>query len=561
MFELEYIYHDCFLLKSGDCTIIFDYWKDPKQSENNTPSFFDEIPSDRPLYVIVSHFHKDHFNKEIFGWAEIHQDIRYIISKDTARHAGHLLRDNTLYKGSRPDVSRVTVLRKGEEYSDNILRIKAFGSTDIGNSYALEIKSQGLKIFHAGDLNCWTWRDESTKEEIDAAELAFRKEIKPIAEEYPEFDVVMFPVDSRIGTGYAQGALEFVRVIKVAHFFPMHFELADSQEELEKRKADASRFLDYAAQDGEYIALTRRGDCFACDYENMRGDKEEYTIEQNDADDIVSKEIVLTREYFLSAGDTDAEREMSLPLLTSKLIDIATEHANHLGIGNPNMADDHSGWVLSRLTIEMSGYPVVNSHYKISTWVESWNRHFSERAFSIEDAQGNTLGYARSIWMVLDTLTHANAGLSGLPFRDEFISKRECPIQRQGKHLGIIPSSESESAKGKYLQAEGEPAGHVFLYSDLDAYRHVNTVRYVALLMNQFTLKEHDDYRVGRLELSFLHEGEHDQPIDILRAPIPSRNEDSRGYAFQLRRKADKNPILFSRLWLDKRADCELPPL
>ncbi len=273
------------------------------------------------------------------------------------------------------------------------------------------------------------------------------------------------------------------------------------------------------------------------------------------------KEIILTREYFLSAGETNAEREISLPLLTSKLIDIATEHANHLGIGNPSMPDDHSGWVLSRLTVEMEEYPIVNSIYRISTWVESWNRHFSERAFSIEDENGRVYGYARSIWMVLDTLTHANAGLNGLAFNTEFISDKVCPIQRQGKHLAILPSSELADAKGKFLNADKEAARHTFLYSDLDAYRHVNTVRYVTLLMNQFSLDDHDAYRVGRMEMSFLHEGEYDQPLDILQATIPSRREDSKGRAFQLRRAADKTPILFSRLWLDKRADRQLPPL
>ncbi len=263
MFEIEYIHHDCFLLRSPHCTIVFDYWKDPRSEEGSIPGFFEDIPADLPLYVLVSHFHKDHFNKAIFKWAGQHADIRYIISKDTARHAGHLLRENTLYKGIRPDTSRVSILKCGEVYSDDIVSIKAFGSTDIGNSYAVEIKSEGFKVFHAGDLNCWSWRDESSKEEIEAAESAFRNELRPIAEEYPYFDVAMFPVDSRLGSGYCQGAFEFVRAVRVARFFPMHFELADNPELLEKRHSDAGKFENYAAPYGEYILLSARGDRIA----------------------------------------------------------------------------------------------------------------------------------------------------------------------------------------------------------------------------------------------------------------------------------------------------------
>ena len=60
--------------------------------------------------------------------------------------------------------------------------------------------------------------------------------------------------------------------------------------------------------------------------------------------------------FFLSAGETNAEQEISLPLLTSKIIDIATAHANSLGIGNPAMEARGCGWVLSRIAIEMGRY-------------------------------------------------------------------------------------------------------------------------------------------------------------------------------------------------------------
>ncbi len=53
------------------------------------------------------------------------------------------------------------------------------------------------------------------------------------------------------------------------------------------------------------------------------------------------KEKVLTQSFFISAGDCNAEKELSLTLLTAKLIDIATKHANMLGIGNPCMPNDH----------------------------------------------------------------------------------------------------------------------------------------------------------------------------------------------------------------------------
>ena len=174
-----------------------------------------------------------------------------------------------------------------------------------------------------------------------------------------------------------------------------------------------------------------------------------------------SPEKVITRSFYLSAAECNAQQEMSLPLLAQKLIDVATEHANLLEIGNPSMPNPDMGWVLSRLTIEMDRYPRENSDYSITTWVEDWNRHFSRRAFSIADAEGVIIGYARSIWMVLNTSDRSNAGLSGLNFNPEWISALECPIPMQEKHVRI--------------QADENSPAYRFKYYDIDIYSHVNT--------------------------------------------------------------------------------------
>lgn len=263
---------------------------------------------------------------------------------------------------------------------------------------------------------------------------------------------------------------------------------------------------------------------------------------------------IYTDKYFLAAGETNAEQEMSLPLLATKLIDIATEHAIDLKIGNPFMPNVYCGWVLSRLTIEMNDYPSINTDYAITTWVESWNRHFSERAFRIEDESGKPFGYARSVWMVLDTRTRANAGMSSLNLDRSMIAPLPGPeMKRQTKHFPIVTPAESEGMSGKFLVANGDVKTHTFLYSDLDAYRHVNTVRYVQLLMNQFSLGVHDEYIIERIELSFLREGEYGKTVEILKSELSS-DQNHPEWAISLRKESNKEPILFSRIRLKKRA-------
>lgn len=259
---------------------------------------------------------------------------------------------------------------------------------------------------------------------------------------------------------------------------------------------------------------------------------------------------VLKNHFFVSASDANAEGTLSITSLAAKIIEIATEHANLLGIGNPTMQHLNVGWVLSRLTIEMKQYPLVNSNFELKTWIEDFNRHFSARCFSIEDETRNILGYARSIWMLMDATNHTNYGLGHLQLAEGEILGENAPIERQEKHIPILPEGTEPSSTKKYLVATGRPYHYQFKYCDLDFYRHVNTVRYIAMLMNQFTLEEHDKFMVERLELSFLHEASFGMETTLLRS-----NDDTSSLrsSFQLSETVTNKPLLFARVHRKER--------
>lgn len=258
-----------------------------------------------------------------------------------------------------------------------------------------------------------------------------------------------------------------------------------------------------------------------------------------------------TESFFLSAGEVNAEGEMSLPLLTSKIIDIATAHANSLGIGNPDMSHLGLGWVLSRLTIEMSRWPLSNENYSITTWIENWNRHFSIRCFMIADGEGKECGFARSVWMVMNTKTRENAGLTHLELPECMIGTRECPIPRQTKHTAIIPADYTDDIPhGMHATLPGQT--YTFKYCDLDYYRHVNTVRYISILLNQFPLERHDTSVIRRMELNFLHEARYAETVEIL-----TSETDENSYSMSLIPASGEmeysHPFLFARIFFSPR--------
>lgn len=213
----------------------------------------------------------------------------------------------------------------------------------------------------------------------------------------------------------------------------------------------------------------------------------------------------------LTPSESNAQQSLPLTLLVSQLIELATDHANHLGIGFIKLDPKGLGWVLSRITVEMKHWPRVGERYRLSTWVETLNRHFSERCFSVENEKGEILGYSRSVWMVIDLSSHKSAGTGGVEFNQDLIPGRECPIKRQMRHKPFEPDKIRE---------------YTFQYTDLDFYRHVNTVRYIALLLNQFPLSCYDENLLSRFEIAFMNEAKYGETARLCSLKEETATED-----------------------------------
>ena len=211
-------------------------------------------------------------------------------------------------------------------------------------------------------------------------------------------------------------------------------------------------------------------------------------------------ENTLSREWMVKPSDCNANRELPLTLLVAQMIELATDHANLLGIGFLNMETKGLGWVLSRLSLEMSRWPKNGERYSLTTWIESYNSHFSERCFSVRDESGAIIGYGRTVWVIIDLNTHKSVGTAGTVMPPEMFAGIECPIPKIMRHKPFTPSRVSE---------------YVFKYTDIDFYRHVNTVRYISLLVNQFSLEELDSHLISRFEISFSREAKYGETAVI----------------------------------------------
>lgn len=235
-FTVTYYHHSGFSVAWEKVLLVFDYWLGEQgelpEDKRITPELLAEFEE---VYVFISHEHPDHLDPVVFQWREKVPGIVYVVSSDM------------------PVGTRGKRLAPGESMTlSPRVRVKAFDSTDLGVSFLVEVG--GVRLFHAGDLNFWHWRETSTSREIERADEAFRAAVEPITRE--RVDVAFFPTDPRLGLLFDAGANYFLLAVKPRLLIPMHFwGRGDIAEEFARRSRCRQTEIVAMTHEGEQIHL------------------------------------------------------------------------------------------------------------------------------------------------------------------------------------------------------------------------------------------------------------------------------------------------------------------
>lgn len=200
-----------------------------------------------------------------------------------------------------------------------------------------------------------------------------------------------------------------------------------------------------------------------------------------------------TYEFVAEPFHVDFTGRLTMGVLGNHLLNCAGFHADERGFGIATLNENHYTWVLSRLAIELDDMPRAYQKFSVQTWVENVYRLFTDRNFAILDAEGNPIGYARSVWAMIsmetrkpaDLLTLHGGGITG------YVCDKECPIDRPGR----------------IKVGEGETVGeHQVRYSDIDLNGHVNSIKYIEHILDLFPMEMFRERSVRRFEMAYVAE-------------------------------------------------------
>lgn len=203
--QITFIEHSGFALEWYRCIWVFDYYR------GRIPDW----DRKKPLFVFSSHVHQDHFEPKIFELFSEFENVHYILSSDIEKKVRKLGRAVSISHG-------IDYMKPGETLSlsvgeDEQLEIRTLDSTDCGVAFLVHY--QGQNIFHAGDLNCWVWEEDSKAEKNNMI-ARYQREINKLIDITVSY--AFLPLDHRLKKNYDMGIRYFMEHVEAAHIFPMH---------------------------------------------------------------------------------------------------------------------------------------------------------------------------------------------------------------------------------------------------------------------------------------------------------------------------------------------------
>lgn len=218
----------------------------------------------------------------------------------------------------------------------------------------------------------------------------------------------------------------------------------------------------------------------------------------------------------------DFTGRLTMGVLGNHLLNCAGFHASDRGFGIATLNEDNYTWVLSRLAIELDEMPYQYEEFSVQTWVENVYRLFTDRNFAVIDKDGKKIGYARSVWAMINLNTRKPADLLTLHGGSivDYVCDEPCPIEK--------PSRIKVTAK--------EPVSKLTAkYSDIDINGHVNSIRYIEHILDLFPIELYKSKHIRRFEMAYVAESYYGDELSFY---VDETNENE--YHIEVKKNGDE---------------------
>ena len=221
------------------------------------------------------------------------------------------------------------------------------------------------------------------------------------------------------------------------------------------------------------------------------------------------------KEFTVLTSHCDASARLSITETFNQFMDIASDHAQLLGVGYHDMSAKGVFWFIARSRVRFYRRPLILEQARLETWPAAPGRVRCERYYTLHSGE-ELLAEGRTEWAVmnLETGKVVASAASGYPtdlqHRDEVV----CPGPFRRFADDFTP--------------EEKVASLTVRPSDIDMGQHVNNVIYLRYLLDTFPVAQQKELQVREIELSYKTACFEGETLDIY------RRKTEEGYLFAI---------------------------
>lgn len=225
------------------------------------------------------------------------------------------------------------------------------------------------------------------------------------------------------------------------------------------------------------------------------------------------------KDFTVASSVVDPEGRLSLPGIFDLFMDLASEHAERLGVGFQAMSGKNAYWVAVRTRVRVYERPALLQTVRARTWPGRPGAVKCDRFYRLS-LGGTVLAEGRTEWVGQNTVTGGIMKTAdfGYPAEMEHLSERVC----EAPFTRFRGQGAAEDLYGMYTVGS----------RDIDMGRHMNNVAYVRMLLGTFTVAELAAMDVAEAEVSYASACREGERLAIF------RRKDEDGWHF-LVQKAD----------------------
>ncbi|MGH4137520.1 acyl-[acyl-carrier-protein] thioesterase [Clostridium sp.] len=220
---------------------------------------------------------------------------------------------------------------------------------------------------------------------------------------------------------------------------------------------------------------------------------------------------VTDRNYNIHYYEVDIHKRALITSIIDYLGDMAMYQSEILGVGIGHLKENDMAWVLYKWDITMESYPLLNETIKVKTFAHSFRKFYAYRKYEILDAKGNKIGYADSVWILINTNRRRPIRIT----EDMYVAYGIDNSNTDALDIPNIPKINTVDSE-KSFQVR---------YSDIDTNVHVNNAKYVAWALETMPKDIVLDYVLKNIKVTYEKETTYGEIIKVSTEIIKEENK------------------------------------